>query len=378
MNFHWIHDEDDLLEVFGSWRALAEAARNPYALSEWMLAWWRHAAPAGAELSVLVLREQEDIVAIGPFFVDRRFGLNRLRMLGAGVSSSPSVLARAGSHAVLARTLVDELSSGRIADSIMLEGVPAHDPWRLQLLGETAAGHSLLPTPGWEQPSPHLRIDQFGYDEWFKQKGSKFRSRIRRGERQLAALHGRHVLAINEADVRRGLEEFERLHEQRWAERGGSGVLTAGVRAMLRDFAGIAPQHLRIWTTEVEGRPLSVQVFLVAGGTVSHWLGGLDDAGPTLHPGAGVLGLHRAIKHSWQQGDQLFDFGAGGQALKYRFADGESTLTYGSFVRNRWSVLPAMIPNLPAVLRAHVSPRVPDGAKKRARAFATRLRRQIK
>jgi CelD/BcsL family acetyltransferase involved in cellulose biosynthesis len=369
----WIRDEPTLEHLVESWRDLAETAHAPYALPDWMLAWWRNAAPSGSEIRVLVLRDRGSIAGIGPFFVDRRFGLRRLRVLGAGVSSAPTVIARDGAYEALARAVLESFADRSLADVLLLEGVPEADPWFVQMRVGVPGARSLARVQGWTQASPGLSLEPIGYDEWFGQKGSKFRSRIRRGERQLAALGGRHSLATSRKEIQLALEQFESLHDRRWQDRGGSGVLSHGVRAMIREFADRSPQNLRVWTTEAEGRPLSVQVYLVAGGTVCHWLGGLDDRETALHPGAGVLGLHRAIEHAWESGDRYFDFGAGEQAHKYRFADTESVLEYGALVRTRRHTVAAMLPGLPVVTRAFAARHLAPRTKRRLRKLGSAL-----
>src|SRR5919107_2433683 len=97
--------------------------------------------------------------------------------------------------------------------------------------------------------------------------------------------------------------------------------------------------HLRLVVIEVDGRPITAQVFLGAGGEVTWWLGGFDEAWRSCQPSHQAL-LH-AIADAFGRGDRRFDLGSGGQRYKYSFADGEDRLVWahvlppgaGAFVR---------------------------------------------
>src|SRR5436309_11631377 len=78
----------DDLSLLGRWEAewdaLAVAAGRPFSAPAWMLPWWRHAAPRGAQLRVVLVLEEDRLVGVGPFFADRAYGgLARYRVLAA-------------------------------------------------------------------------------------------------------------------------------------------------------------------------------------------------------------------------------------------------------------------------------------------------------
>ncbi len=319
--------------------------------------------------------EGEDLVGVGPFFVDHRFGLRRLRILGAGTSSTVAPLAVGAARRELAAAVRELLLGQRHAHVAMLEGVPAEEGWLDELCGRRPTRtRKLYPIRGWTQANPTLDMSKNRYDQWFEDRGPKFRARMRRGQRQLESFDGRHHLSEGTDETVSRLSEFERLHTLRWQSRGGSGVLTREVSALLVDFAESSPENLRVWSVEADGRMVSVQVLIAAGGTVSHWLGGFDDSFNGLHPGAGVLSLHAAIEHAWKVGDRTFDFGAGGQEFKYRFADGEYQLEWSGVTRARWCTVPARMPNLGEHTRLAVARRLSPASKRRLRAWQRKIR----
>ena len=66
------------------WDALAVAAGRPFSAPAWMLAWWRRAAPGGAELRVVVATDGDALVGVAPFYVERAYGgLARYRVVAS-------------------------------------------------------------------------------------------------------------------------------------------------------------------------------------------------------------------------------------------------------------------------------------------------------
>src|ERR1700742_2726519 len=50
------------------WDALAVACARPYCAPDWMLSWWDHARPAGAELRVVVAVDDGELIAVAPLW----------------------------------------------------------------------------------------------------------------------------------------------------------------------------------------------------------------------------------------------------------------------------------------------------------------------
>jgi CelD/BcsL family acetyltransferase involved in cellulose biosynthesis len=95
---------------------------------------------------------------------------------------------------------------------------------------------------------------------------------------------------------------------------------------MLLDAAAdLVPRgRMRIWTLEVEGRPISAQVFLVADGEVAYWNGGYDEQWSKLRPGFETI--IRAIEHSFAEGDRRLDLGGGATGYKIRMTGNDEPI----------------------------------------------------
>jgi CelD/BcsL family acetyltransferase involved in cellulose biosynthesis len=312
-----------------AWDELAVAAGAPFAAPAWCLAWWRHAAPAGADLAVVAVHEGGELRAVAPLYARRgRSGVTTYRVLGTGASLRGTPVAAPGTEAAAAEAIAGALAaSARPADVLAFDGVPVDDPWPA-LLRSAWPGRRPWTHRVRAMPAPTLTLEGSNYDAWLAGRSRNFRSQLGRRRRQLERAGASLRLASGPQEVEEGLAAFAALHHGRWAERGGSGVLDGQVERMLADAAAeLAPQgRFRLWVLEAEGRPVSCQLLVSAGGELAYWLGGFDEAWAAQQPA--LQTLVAALEHAWGVGDRRLDLGAGGQSYKYRLADGEELLEW--------------------------------------------------
>ena len=90
-----VDDPARLQAVRGAWDALAVELGRPYCAPGWMLAWWDHARPPRALLRTVLVRDGDELVAVAPFYADRRFGRPvHYRLLAADISHRVGPLIR--------------------------------------------------------------------------------------------------------------------------------------------------------------------------------------------------------------------------------------------------------------------------------------------
>ncbi|HEX2291891.1 MAG TPA: GNAT family N-acetyltransferase [Gaiellaceae bacterium] len=333
MRAELVEDAGRLEGVAREWDELAVAGARPYASPHWLLPWWQALAPPGARLATVVVRDREAVAGIAPFFVERRGLGARAVALGRGVSAGVEPLAREGAEDEVAR-----LAAAALADAapvLFLDAVPAGSRWPGLLAAAWPGAARLQRTV----PAPVTARPEGGYEAWFAARSGHFRKRMRRAARELDERGAAFRLAGPDT-FERDLEAFARLHEARWAARGGSSVLTAGVEPMLLAAARrLGPERFRLWLLELEGRPVCAEILVAAGGTASFWLGGFEPEHAALQPSLQTM-LH-AIEHAFRAGDGRIDLGEGGQEFKYRLADGERELAWFAVVGRGARTLPA-------------------------------------
>ena len=364
-----ITDLAGLERIRDGWDVLADQLGRPFSSPSWTLAWWRHAAPERAELRVVAVVDGDAVTAVAPFFAAGR----RYRLLAADASLGVEPLAEAGSERKTIELVAAALAGApQPPDIIELAGIRAGSPWPSLLL-ETwpGPGRPLLRQEG-PLPLPLLELGGRTYEEWFSSKSSSFRHQTRRLRRRLLEQGGQFRLAEGQEDIARGLAAFAALHHARWRSRGGSGVLTPGVEAMLPDVARelAAEGRFRLWLTEVDGKVIGADIWLASGGEVSQWLGGFDDA--WAHANVSLLSMLAAVEDCFERGDQRIDLGGGRAELKGRVADSEEALDNFLLMPPgpRRPLVQASL--LPGRLRRGVADRLPPGPKARLKRLLRR------
>ena len=355
--------------IRAGWDALATQLGRPFSGPSWTLAWWRHAAPPGAELRVVAVLDGDTVSAVAPLFVDGR----RYRLLAADASLGVEPLAAPGAERETIELIAAALAGEHPGpDIVELAGIRSGSAWP-RLMRETWPGPR-RPRLRRELslPLPVLEPGGRTYEEWFASKSSSFRQQTQRLRRRLVEQGGQLRLAEGEKSLARGLDAFATLHHARWSSRGGSGVLTPGVEAMLPDAAlELAGEgRFRLWLAEVDGRVVGADVWLAAGGEVSWWLGGFDDAWGHLK--VSLLSMLAAIEDSFERGDRWIDLGPGRVDPKTRVAESEDALEH-------YLLLPpgprrplVTVSLLPGRLRRTIADRLPPQAKARLKRLLRR------
>jgi CelD/BcsL family acetyltransferase involved in cellulose biosynthesis len=321
---------EDLGAYIDAWDRLAVAAQRPLAAPGWLMPWLRHAAPEGAEVRAVVVREGNELVGIAPFVMERGpLGRVDLRLFGVPFSERREPLAARGREEDVAAEVARVLGSSEPPATILaLEGIDIDSRWP-----DWLARHY----PGRVRPAiarravlhtPTLSLDGMSYDDWMQSKSGNFRSQMRRMRRQLADDGGVVRMTGPDSDLDKDVDAFMRLHLGRWEERGGSGLAEVRMHDMLVDAARrlLPEERFRLWLVELEGKPIGAGLFLAAGGELSYFNGGFDEDYARYKPT--LQTILSAVEDAFGRGEKRLDFGGGPQSYKQRFADGEAPLTW--------------------------------------------------
>ncbi len=88
--------------------------------------------------------------------------------------------------------------------------------------------------------------------------------------------------------------------------------------------------RFRLWILELQGKPISAQLFIGAGGEVAYVNGGWDERFAHLKPA--MLGILYAIEDAFAHSHERMDLGAGALPYKQRFADGSDPVAWNILV----------------------------------------------
>ena len=294
-----------------------------------MLAWLRHAAPAGALLRTVAVYDGDALVGIAPLWAEARRRGARYRLLAAGTAARLEPLARPGLEREVGAACAEVLArtSPRPA-TLSFEQVPPGSPWPQLLAAAWPGGPAALVSRAAAVPAPAARLDRESFEGWLGSKSSNFRQQVRRTRRKLDAAGARFRLSGSGEELARDLESFAALHHARWRGRGGSAALTPAVERMLSDAGRelLPLGRFCLWSLEVDGTTISSQLFVAAGGELAYWLGGFDESWASHRPALQTLVV--AIEDALGRGYERADLGPGGQDYKYRLADEEESLEF--------------------------------------------------
>ena len=308
------------------WDELAVASRLPLMSPACVMAWWRHLAPPAAAPRMVAVWDDGALVGLAPFYVDLdgRRGRLGLRLPGIELGGRLAPLAASAHKQAVAREFAEALADSRLCpDLVALEGVPLVADWG-KTLCETWPGR-LRPASRRYQVSgcPTVLLQATSFDAWLSAKSSSFRSEMRRLRRQFTAAGGTMRMSTLDT-LRSDIDVFVRLHSSRWEDRGSSKLvgLGAGLPAVLNDIGQTLLKQegrFRLRLLEVEGEPVSAQLFLAAGDQVQYVVAGWDERFAKFKPS--ILGMLATVEDAFGRGEHRVDLGLGEQHYKLRFAD---------------------------------------------------------
>ncbi len=302
----------DLAAVRADWTRLAEQTGNVFGTWEWADAWYRHLG-GDATLAIGVARRPGGgAVAILPLCVARHRPLRLLRFVGAGPSDELGPLCaptdRRAATTLLRRHVAETLEGSGI---FLGEHLWGEDPLARQL-GAVTVRHIA---------SPVISTAGRSFEDFLASRSRNFRSQVRRRERRLAR-GWRVVYRLTEDPVQldADMRVLVRLHDARWSS-GESKVFTGRRAAFQLDFARRALDRgwLRLWTMELDGRPVAAWYGLRYAGIESYYQAGRDPGFDDLS--VGFVLLCHSIRSAFEDGVREYRLGSGAEPYKRRFAE---------------------------------------------------------
>lgn len=295
---------------------LARASRNPFLTPEWLTAWWKAFGPPGRTASMVHCEAADGrLVTVLPVYLWRRRPVRIMRFIGHGPSdllTPPVAPGATPGHA--AEALRAYLTASRTQwDLFIGEQIPATDSPAGRL------GATIVRREG--SPSLDLRGT---WEEYLSSLSKNLRQQIRRRERNLARSHAvRFRLTTSPDSLQPDLDVLFRLHRLRWGS--ASGKLQSR-RDFHREFASVALERgwLRLWTLELNDRPVAVWYGIRFAGVDTYYLSARD---PSLErESIGLVLLAHSIREAHNDGSSEYRFGRGGEAYKYRLATRDDAL----------------------------------------------------
>jgi len=295
-----------------------------------------------------------------------RLGPARWGFLGVGTSLRSDVVAVPGREAEVAAAVARCLADDPAPPGVLsFDGVPSD---AAPVLARHWPARTAWTARRFAVPAPFVDLAERPFDEWLASRSSNLRQQLGRNVRRLEKAGGVFRFSTPD-DMTRDLASFWDLHHRRWEGRGGSDVLSPDVQGMLVEAAHamVGDGRLLVFCLDVDGRTISVQVFLAAGRRLAYWLGGFDEDFGREQPA--LTSLYVALERTWADFDRL-DLGGGGQPYKYRLADGDEELVWSYLApAGSWRARATVAPML---ARHALARRLPHDTRQRVKRLLRR------
>lgn len=309
-----ITDIDTLALVEPEWWTLWQRSQTatPFQSPAWQLAWWAAFSPG--QLRVLAIRNEDELAALVPLYLETGTLGPRLLPIGISLSDYIDVLTRPEAAGVLDE-VVGQLCRWSEWDCWEMEPVPF--------------GAALLRIPSPEYCTRHVTESETcpvldlhqGYTDAGTHAAVPARQRRKlRMARHRIARSGARIALVTTTEWSSGLwiEALFKLHALRWQERGEPGVLADPRTRTFQDAAlpclmrrGIA----RLLALTIDGELAAVYYGFTHRHRAYAYLGGFDPRFSYYSPGTLLLG--RAIEDALREGVREFHFLRGAEDYKY-------------------------------------------------------------
>jgi len=351
------------------WSRLVERAANAstFLTPEWLLSWWEAYLPP-AQLRILAVHQDDELVGVAPLMIvrEKRLGvpMRCLRFVGDGSSETDHM---------------DFVLRSDLADPVRAALLDALDPlpWDLAVLSNMPEQSASIPhLRAWARHRGY-RVDEStaacpkrslpdSYETLLASMPSRFRTSVRSTRRKLAEAHrlefGQHE---DPAEFPEALNTLFINHESRWRARGQSGVF---VNEKRREFYNrLTPRlhalgALRFFFLRLDDRIVAQEYCFAHDGIVYLLQEGFDFDLARQNVGNALRSL--VFEHLIAHRYRAYDFLAGVSRHKLNWADSspnDVTLTMGRRTARGWL--------------GFQGPRAVEAAKDRLRPVRDRFRR---
>jgi CelD/BcsL family acetyltransferase involved in cellulose biosynthesis len=326
MDVELITDPEALPDLKPQWDDLLSRCGHvtPFMTYEWLTTWWKHFGRPGA-LRVVCARDGDRLVGMAP--------LERSRITVRGLPLFRCLSIIGGKEADYKGMPLDRERRWEAAEAILqlcVDGIPGWDLLLTRGLHQDSPTNYLLPVicsklklshRAWSGAvCPYVPLQGSGPDTWSAYRRRGIISTFLRARNRLQQRLGATTYIRDGPDAVGAMEEFLRLHEAGWRDRGGSQAIPGGKWwALHRDMAAACRDSrlVKIALLETSEGAIAAEYLLVWGPRAHVYLGGVDPAYRKMSPGS-VIRL-QVMDEFAKQGYDEVDIMRGDEAYKFYF-----------------------------------------------------------
>ena len=306
-------------KLLDAWRALAVICANPFLTPEW----FRTALEAFPEESAFVVLwwVGAELRGVLPLVVGSKGPLKVLRFPNFRRGDWFGPACRPEDEVAMAGDCAELLGRESSAWSVLrFDRFDVASAWPQAL---AADGLPLSQGPLRRTDTlPFIAFGEDGYAGWLASRSRSFRRNAKR-RRKLERDRDLRFRMTTEADqLEPDMDTFFQLHDERWADRGGSTMGTPQSRRLMTSFAASMLERgwLRLWIAEIDGEPTAAWYGWRVGERYCFSLSGMSRKHE--REGVGTILIAHTIEHAASEGAAIYDLMWGDEGYKRRFETG--------------------------------------------------------
>ncbi|MFI5121289.1 MAG: GNAT family N-acetyltransferase [Vicinamibacteria bacterium] len=307
-----------LAEIGDEWRELAERRGNAFLTPEWFFAWIDVVGDAATPLVAVRRDAGGELAGVMPLVGSGRGPRRTVRFAGAAIGDLFSPLDRESDRALSEAAIAAIRATGE-RGAFVFDRVEPDAEW---VQGLAAGPETVTELADHENVLPEVDLAGLTWEEYLAGRSRNLRSQLGRRRRKLER---EHEIVFRRSDSSRLAEDPEtwrRLHQARWADRGGGALDPQAIAFHARFSAAILERGwLRLWILEADERPVAAWYGWLIGGRYSYYLAGFDDAFADYS--IGTLLLAWTIEDAIEEGASVYEMLLGSEPFKLRFATGQ-------------------------------------------------------
>jgi CelD/BcsL family acetyltransferase involved in cellulose biosynthesis len=298
-----IRSQSALEFVAPAWSKLArDLNASPFQSPDWLIP-FANIFVAEQDLRVLAWFENDDLIALAPFYLHTESGYRKLLLLGSGLSDYLNILCRPEhTDRVLASIKEWLIENAAAWDHCNLVQLPPCSPLLKLSAPSPAIPCPILPLANsLEETIPPRQYEKLNY------------------YRRRAAKHGHFEIIRAKCDNCEALmQKLFDLHRARWSSLNENGVLSDPrvQRFHLEVSKRFARSNrLRLYAATLNGTIFGVLYAFAKARRTFFYLNGFDPAHEKFSPGTLLIG--HAIEQALSENHEAFDFLRGQESYKY-------------------------------------------------------------
>lgn len=299
---------------------------DPMSGFDWNYSWWKSFQKMG-DLHLITFEQAGEVVGLAPFFVDRWFGLSRLRFLAAGdvCSDYIDIICDPAHYELCAASFAQYIRAMNF-DMVELECTKGN---RLaQLLSPQLEDNYRIDQ---REAEPTWRLDlPKSWEEFVSSTKSSLRRKIKKAVRRIDSGEIEISSTADGLDLDSAFKVLEQLHTQRFNSMDKPGVFADD---RFTDFLNASAKELcsrgkcEIVVAAKNGKPFATQIYFEGKEGFQFYQSGCDPDTMKLEPGH--LMFTFMVRRAIERGDHVFDFLRGNEPYK---------LFWGASPHSQWKV----------------------------------------